>query len=246
MQTTTHQRPKEDFIRGVFAAIATRYDLMNTLISFNQHKRWRVFAVGLSGMPPGGNGLDVCCGTGSFCLEQAKAAGPNGQVTGLDFCEEMLAIAQKNIQNTPYQQIIKFVHGNAMDLPFADDTFDCATIGFALRNVPDITKCLQEMLRVVKPGGRVVSLELAKPSIPIWKHIYYLYLNGIMPLIGRLTGRSSPYRWLSDSLKIFPHQSEILSLFKHVGMPETKCYEMTGSIVAVHVGIKPFRETMLS
>jgi demethylmenaquinone methyltransferase/2-methoxy-6-polyprenyl-1,4-benzoquinol methylase len=126
-----------------------------------------------------------------------------------------------------------------MALPFADATFDCATIGFALRNVPDIKVVLAELRRVVKPGGRVVSLELAKPGAPGLKQLYYLYFERILPLLGKLgAGVDGPYRWLPESLRLYPHQSVILDIFKEIGLNNAVCHELTGGIVAVHVGSK--------
>ena len=230
-------RNKEEYVHAVFSSIAYRYDLLNTTLSFNRDKYWRKFTVEHSGLKPGGYGLDICCGTGMLALEQAKVVGLNGRVIGLDFCENMLVKAEENIKRTPYQSVIKLVKGNAVDLPFPDNTFDCATIGFALRNVPDIRKTIDEMRRVVKPGGRVLSLELAKPSAPVFKQIYYLYFNHIVPLLGRMgVGLKGPYNWLPNSLKVFPHQSEIRDIFSEVNLADARYYELTGGIVAVHIG----------
>lgn len=236
MQFGQH-RDKEEYVHSVFSSIAHRYDLLNTTLSFNRDKYWRKFAVGHSGLKAGDRGLDVCCGTGMLALEQARVVGLQGSVVGLDFCDNMLVRALENIERTDYRGVIKLIKGNAMDLPFPDKTFDCATIGFALRNVPDIRKTIDEMRRVVKPGGKVVSLELAKPSAPVFKQLYYLYFNHMVPLLGRMgAGRQGPYNWLSESLKIFPHQSEIRDIFSEIGLADACYYELTGGIVAVHVG----------
>jgi len=230
---------KEEYVHAVFSSIADRYDLLNTALSFNRDKYWRKFAVEHTGLSPGGKGLDVCCGTGMLTLELAKKAGLSGHVVGLDFCEDMLAKAVLNIGSTPYQGVIELVKGNAVNLPFPDNTFDCATIGFALRNVPDIKKTIDEMRRVVKPGGRVVSLELAKPGMPVFRQFYYFYFNCIVPILGRLgAGLNGPYNWLPESLKNFPHQSEIRDIFADAGLTGACYYELTGGIVAVHVGEK--------
>ncbi|MCL5780852.1 MAG: demethylmenaquinone methyltransferase [Firmicutes bacterium] len=232
-------KSKEEFVHGVFSTIAHRYDLMNTTLSFNRDKYWRRFAVSQTGLQPGGIALDVACGTGMLSIELAKAAGTSGRVTGLDFCENMLAQAVRNIEKTFYKNNIELIQGNAMALPFADNTFDCATIGFALRNVPDVEGCIAEMRRVVKPEGRVVSLELAKPSAPVFKQLYYLYFEQLVPLLGKLgVGKDGPYQWLPNSLKIFPHQSAIKDIFTKVGLKDAVYHELTGGIVAVHVGIK--------
>ncbi len=230
---------KEQFVHGVFSTIAHRYDLMNTILSFNRDKYWRRFTVKKTCLTPGGTALDVACGTGMLSIELAKAIGNGGRVVGLDFCENMLEIAKGNIGKTPYQKTIELVQGNALALPFPDNTFDCATIGLALRNVPDVEKCISEMRRVVKPGGRVVSLELAKPSAPVFKQLYYLYFEQLVPLLGKMgVGKDGPYQWLPNSLKVFPHQSVIRDIFAKVGLQGAVYYELTGGIVAVHVGTK--------
>ena len=239
MEFPQEYKQKEAYVHTLFTNIAHRYDLLNTVLSLNRDKYWRRFAVAQCGLKSGGCGLDVCCGTGMLALEQAKVVGLQGRVVGVDFCEEMLARGRKNIEQTPYRDVIELVWGNAMDLPFPDNSFDCATIGFALRNVPSIQRTIEEMMRVVRPGGRVVSLELAKPRFPVFKQIYYLYFNYLVPLLGRLgVGIKGPYSYLPNSLKSFPHQEEIKELFRSVGLQDVRCHELTGGIVAVHVGTK--------
>lgn len=230
---------KEKYVHGVFAAIARRYDLMNTLLSFNRDKYWRRVAVASTLLAAGGRALDVCCGTGLLTLELAKTAGPRGSVVGVDFCRAMLDVAAATIAAASGGAPIELIEANAMALPFANDSFDCATIGFALRNVPDIAAVLAEMRRVVKPGGAVVSLELAKPSAPGFKQLYYLYFEHILPLLGKAgSGVDGPYRWLPESLRRYPHQAQILEIFRAVGLRDTSCRELTGGIVAVHYGKK--------
>ncbi|MGI9953440.1 demethylmenaquinone methyltransferase [Moorellaceae bacterium AZ2] len=230
---------KEVYVRDLFSHIARRYDLMNTVLSFNLDKYWRYVAVEKAALKPGEMALDVCCGTGMLSLGLARAVFPQGKVVGLDFCREMLEVAKANLARSPYGSLVELVEGNAVSLPFENDTFDCATIAFALRNVPDIERTLREMKRVVRPGGRVVSLELAKPSWPLFKQLYYLYFNRLVPILGRLgVGRKDSYSYLPQSLKNFPHQQEILALFSRIGLDRAQCFELTGGIVAVHVGIK--------
>ncbi|MDR3564255.1 MAG: demethylmenaquinone methyltransferase [Negativicutes bacterium] len=230
---------KEEFVHNLFCTIAHRYDLLNTLLSFNRDRYWRRFAIGQTGLAAGQTGLDVCCGTGLMSIGLAKRLGPEGRVVGLDFCRSMLDIAVTNIAKTPYGANIELIEGNAMALPFADDSFDCATIGFALRNVPDIRAVISEMRRVVRPGGRVVSLDLAKPGAPGFKQLYYLYFEQILPILGKLgIGRDGPYQWLPESLRRFPHQTEICAYFSEVGLKDAAYHELTGGIVAVHVGRK--------
>lgn len=230
---------KEEYVHSIFSAIAHRYDLLNTVLSFNRDKYWRRFAVSKCNLKSGGIGLDVACGTGMLCIEQAKAVGHSGKIIGVDYCENMLSVGQQNIASTEFKDIIQLKQGNAIALPFEDNVFDCATIGFALRNVPDIEKTISEMRRVVKPGGKVVSLELSKPSMPVFKQMYYLYFERLLPMIGKLgVGKDGPYSYLPQSLKIFPHQKEVRDLFEQVGLRDADYFELTGGIVTVHVGTK--------
>ncbi len=227
---------KEEYVHAIFTTIAPRYDLLNTILSFNRDKTWRRLTVDKTCLVEGNKGLDVCCGTGELSFEQAKRVGKNGEITGVDFCEDMLSIAQ---EKTPelYKNNINWVKGDATALPFIDDKFDAATIGFALRNVPSIEKTISEMKRVVRPGGKVVSLELAKPSAPVFKQLYYFYFNQLVPIMGKLgIGKEGPYSYLPNSLKVFPHQEEIRDLFGDVGLLNPQYIELTGGIVAIHVG----------
>jgi demethylmenaquinone methyltransferase/2-methoxy-6-polyprenyl-1,4-benzoquinol methylase len=233
-------KDKEEYVHQIFSSIAGKYDWMNTIMTFNLDSRWRRFTVEQANLSEGSVGLDVCCGTGKLCIEQAQKVGQTGKVIGLDFCENMLKVAEKNLANHPLRSRIELVQGNAIDLPFEDNTFDCATIGFALRNVPDITKTIEEMMRVVKPGGRVVSLELAKPSAPVFKQLYWFYFKKFVPLLGKFrVGVEGPYSYLPYSVKIFPHQQEIKELFSQIGLKDVACHELSGGIVAVHIGTKP-------
>ncbi len=233
-------RDKEDYVHSIFSSIAKKYDMLNTVLSFNQDKYWRKFTVEQTGLKSGGFALDVCCGTGMLTVELAKKAGAAGKVVGLDFCAEMLAVAEENLQNSPARNRIEYVLGNATELPFADNMFDCATIGFGLRNVPDREKTIREMIRVVKQGGRVVCLEFSKPTVPVFKQVYNFYFDKWVPLLGRFgVGIDGPYRYLNRSWKVFPHQKELCAEFSRAGLQEATYYELTWGIVSVHVGVKP-------
>lgn len=231
-------KSKEEYVHWLFSTIAPKYDLLNTVLSFNRDAYWRRRAVLEAGISQGDTVLDVCCGTGKLARECLKAVKPGGEVTGLDFCEKMLDIAKKS---TPPEdnKNIKWVKGDATSIPFDDNTFDAATIGFALRNVPDIKATLNEMKRVVKPGGKVVSLELAKPTVPVFKELYYFYFNIIVPILGTCgIGRGGPYSYLPNSLKVFPHQEKLKGIFEETGLQDVYYRELTEGIVAVHVGTK--------
>ncbi|MGB9920397.1 MAG: demethylmenaquinone methyltransferase [Moorellales bacterium] len=230
---------KEIYVRHLFDSIAHRYDLLNTLLTFNLDKHWRRFAAARTGLGPGGAALDVCCGTGMLALELARLVGPHGKVVGLDFSEAMLRVAEKRLARRKEGAVIRLVRGNAVALPFPDNTFDCATIGFALRNVPDVEKTLMEMRRVVRPGGKVVSLELAHPGVLGFRQAYQFYFYYLVPLLGRLgVGLKGPYSYLPNSVRRFPHQKEILTLFQALGLVDVRLFELTGGVVAVHVGTK--------
>lgn len=231
---------KEKQIYLIFNAIAGRYDIVNTLASFGRHIYWRRFAVAKTGLKKGGAALDVCCGTGMITIDLARIAGPEGKVIGLDFSEKMLDMAERNLKRSRLKKQVQLIQGNAMNLPFADNVFDCAVTGYGLRNVPDLRKVLLEMKRVIKPGGRIVSLELAKPRLPVFKEIYALYLNLWIPFLGAVvTGEKQAYKYLHDSLAAYPHQDEVTAIYQELGFEDPRCYELTLGIAAVHVAGKP-------
>lgn len=233
----THDE-KEAFVQGVFSNIARHYDLMNTVLSFGQDYFWRKFAVKEMNIPNEAKLLDVACGTCVFTVEALRQH-PDAQVEALDFNAEMLAQGQERINAKGLSGQVHCIQGDAMALPYADNTFDAAMSGFAMRNVPDVKQVLKEMQRVVKPGGRVVTLELAKPSMIGFKQLYYLYFEKILPFIGSLSKDNSSYAWLPESLRRYPHQDVILEYWKELGYEDTRYTELTGGIVAVHVGTVP-------
>lgn len=231
---------KEKFVREMFNSIARRYDLMNTLMTLGLDKSWRRVTVQRSELKPGGHGLDVCCGTGMLAMEQALTAGLAGSVVGLDFSENMLAVAGENVRDFKFKDNIRLIQGNAMELPFEDNTFDCATVGWGLRNVPDILTAVKEMARVVKPGGKVVSLDMAQPDAPVFKQVYWLCFEKVIPAMGKLwAGNKGAYGYLHDSAKVFPHQQELTRMFGAAGLVETGYHNLTGGVVAVVEGRKP-------
>lgn len=231
---------KEEKVHYVFSRIAKHYDLMNSVLSFRRHKAWRKFAMSRMQLKPGQSALDVAAGTGDWTIALAKAVGPEGRVVGVDFCREMLDCAIPKVAEAGVSKQVQLLQGNAMDLPFADHTFDCATIGFALRNVPDVLHVLKEMTRVVKPGGMVVSLELSKPIWPPFSKLYYWYFEKILPAIGSLAAKDRvSYQWLPESLKDFPDARELAKIFTEAGMEKVRFWLLTGGIAAVHIGYKP-------
>jgi len=235
---------KSRFVHQVFESIAHHYDRMNTLLSFRMHKVWRRFAMKKMQVQPGQSAVDVCCGTCDWAIALADASG-TGKVVGLDFSQKMLEVAQDKLKAKGLEGRIELVHGDAMNLPFPDNTFDHATIGFALRNVPDLVHVLREMKRVVKPGGLVVSLELSKPVWPPFRAIYYFYFQRLLPWLAKIfANRYKQYRWLPESLKSFPGYEELAHIMRaEVGLDDVEVYPLTGGIAALHLGRKPFDDS---
>ncbi|HJX70097.1 MAG TPA: bifunctional demethylmenaquinone methyltransferase/2-methoxy-6-polyprenyl-1,4-benzoquinol methylase UbiE [Dehalococcoidia bacterium] len=224
---------KAAYVRNAFLAIADKYDLLNTLLSFNRDSYWRRFAASKAGVRGGERTLDVATGTGKLAVELAKEVGERGEVVGIDFCQRMLYKAKNKKIN------IELVLATLESLPFPDNTFDCATIGFALRNVTDIERTLQEMTRVIKRGGKVVCLEFAPPRRRLFQKIYRFYLFTILPFIGGLISRQREvYAYLPRSIVEFPRPEELKQTMEGVGLKEVQFYPLTWGIVSVHVGTK--------
>lgn len=230
------QQSKEEKVHNVFEKIYGNYDKMNSVISFQQHKLWRKDTMKRMNVPKGAACLDVCCGTADWTISLAEQVGSTGQVIGLDFSENMLSIGKQKTTDYPNIQLI---HGNAMELPFADNHFDFVTIGFGLRNVPDYLTVLKEMRRVVKPGGMVVCLETSQPTMPIFRQGYYLYFSYIMPLFGKLFAKSyKEYSWLQESARDFPGMKELATMFEEAGLKKVGYKPYFGGVAAVHFGYK--------
>ncbi|CAI9391371.1 MULTISPECIES: demethylmenaquinone methyltransferase [Bacillaceae] len=230
------QQSKEEKVHNVFEKIYGNYDRMNSLISFQQHKLWRKDTMKRMNVPKGSACLDVCCGTADWTISLAEQVGPNGEVIGLDFSENMLSIGK---QKTAEYKNIQLIHGNAMELPFADNHFDFVTIGFGLRNVPDYLTVLKEMRRVVKPGGMVVCLETSQPTMPFFRQGYYMYFRYIMPIFGKLFAKSyKEYSWLQESARDFPGMKELAMMFEESGLKRVGYKAYFGGVAAVHFGYK--------
>lgn len=232
-------KPKEQFVHEVFESIAPKYDMMNDVISFRRHKAWRKITMKRMNVKPGSKAIDLCCGTCDWTISLAEASG-TGEVVGLDFSRNMLDYGERKVRALGLDKQIKLVQGNAMSLPFEDNTFDYATIGFALRNVPDLVQVIREMRRVVKPGGLVVSLEMSKPTWQPFKSLFYFYFQRILPLLGKLlVKRYEQYKWLPESLVHFPNHKELARIFEDTGLEQVKVRTFAGGVAALHIGVKP-------
>ncbi|MFY4775975.1 demethylmenaquinone methyltransferase [Metabacillus sp. RGM 3146] len=233
------QQSKEEKVHGVFEKISGQYDQMNSVISFKRHIAWRKETMKRMKVQKGDKALDVCCGTGDWTLALAEAAGDNGRVIGLDFSSNMLSVAKKKVAESKFSHI-ELIQGNAMKLPFEDNTFDFVTIGFGLRNVPDYMTVLKEMTRVVKPGGKVVCLETSQPTMPGFRQAYLLYFRYIMPLFGKIFAKSfNEYSWLQESARDFPDSKKLARMFEEAGLAEVEVKPFTGGVAAMHLGYKP-------
>jgi len=229
---------KEDFIRGLFASIAPRYDLLNSILSFNRHKSWRAFAVRRCRLSPGDAALDVGAGTLDFAIELSKAVGESGRVVAVDFCRPMLEIGLDKLRRRAITNI-SIIEGNAERLPVPSSFFRAATIGFVLRNVQSVQRTIAEMARAVEPGGRVVCLELAKPRGRLFGPIYSAYFHRILPFIGGIVNRRrEPYEYLPASLKDFCSREELAGIMEKEGLGDIRIHDLTGGVAAVHVGTK--------
>lgn len=232
------QRSKEERVHHVFEKIYDNYDSMNSIISFQRHKAWRKDVMKRMNVNTGSRALDVCCGTGDWAISLAEKTGSSGEVIGLDFSRNMLSVANQKNESLKYDQL-QFMQGNAMDLPFEDNSFDYVTIGFGLRNVPDYMTVLKEMNRVVKPGGKVVCLETSQPKMIGFRQAYFFYFRFIMPLLGRLFARSyKEYAWLHESAKDFPDKNELKQMFLSAGFSHVHVKSYTGGVAAMHMATK--------
>ena len=230
--------PSKSHVHDLFETIAPKYDFMNDLLSFRRHKAWRKFTMKKMAVQEGQTALDLCCGTCDWTISLAEASN-TGKIIGLDFSQNMLDVGSIKIKEQKLQRQIELVQGNAMDLPFEDNSFDYVTIGFGLRNVPDYNQVLNEMRRVVKPGGYVVCLELSKPMWQPFKGLYYLYFEKILPMLGKIVAKSfKEYKWLPDSLKTFPDAKQLEQMFRDASLTDVTVHTLTGGIAALHIGKK--------
>lgn len=237
------EQEKAGYVRKTFNTIARRYDLMNTLMSFGLDQQWRRMAVEHVAAHPGANILDVCCGTGKLVMSLAQEVGENGRITGLDFSENMLAIARQRVEDSIYRSRVTLIRGDAMAMPFENEAFDGATVGWGLRNLPDLRAGIREMTRVVKPGGWIVSLDMGKPTLLGFKQMYWLYFERIIPIMGQIWAKkASAYRYLHDSARDFPPQQELTEIFAECGLTHTGFVNLAGGVVALVFGKKPNRE----
>jgi demethylmenaquinone methyltransferase/2-methoxy-6-polyprenyl-1,4-benzoquinol methylase len=230
---------KAERVRQVFDSVATRYDLMNDLMSFGIHRLWKRFAVELAGIRRGQHVLDLASGTGDLAARFAGLVGPDGLVVMSDINAAMLEQGRNQMVDRGIVGNVKYTQVNAENIPFPDNSFDCVTIGFGLRNVTDKQQAINEMFRVLRPGGRALVLEFSHPRGEPLKAAYDLYSFKILPLLGRvIVDDEESYRYLAESIRMHPDQETLKEMMEQAGLERCDYHNLTGGIVAVHRGFK--------
>jgi len=224
---------KRAAVQGMFAEIAPTYDLLNGLMSFSMHHRWRALAVKTLKLQPGDHALDVCCGTGDFVLALEKVVGKSGFVAGIDFCAPMLEQAAKKVDKNV------LTLGDACNLPVANESFSGVTVGWGIRNVPDIDAAHQEIARVLRPGGRFVSLDMARPRNPLMRAMSEFIFNTLVPKLGTLFGKTQAYTYLPKSTQRFKTREELAASMESAGLVDVGHRDLMFGNICLHFGRKP-------
>ena len=230
---------KQGRVAGVFHSVADKYDLMNDLMSGGIHRIWKRFTIEMSGVRTGNRVLDIAGGTGDLAAKFSRIVGKDGLVVLADINSSMLNVGRDKLTDTGIAGNIGYVQANAECLPFPDNYFDCITIAFGLRNVTHKDQALASMLRVLKPGGRLLVLEFSKPTNNLLEKVYDRYSFSILPKIGKLVANDEDsYRYLAESIRMHPDQKTLQGMMEHVGFVKCSFHNMTGGIVALHRGEK--------
>ena len=240
--------PREQAVQRMFTAIAARYDLNNSLLSFGLHHRWKALAAGSIPALTHGRALDLGAGTGDLALLLDRRMGEHGRVVAMDLNFAMLRVGVDKIARHGLSSRIACFRGNAEQIVFRDDTFDAVTTGFCIRNVGDRPQAFREIFRVLKPGGRFVCLEFSRP-VPAWlRRVYDWYSFHLLPAIGTWVAgdHTDVYRYLPESIRTFPDQEQLAAMLREAGFSHVEYRNLSGGIVAIHVAVKPERPTPLA
>ena len=230
---------KAERVRGVFDSVATRYDLMNDLMSLGVHRLWKRFAMQLTGVRAGQRVLDLASGTGDLAARLAGLVGPEGTVVMSDINAAMLSRGRDRMLDDGRAGNVRYAQLDAEALPFPDGSFDCVTIGFGLRNVTHKERALAEMHRVLRPGGRALVLEFSHPTTAPLKAAYDLYSFQVLPRLGRLVASDEvSYRYLAESIRMHPDQQTLKAMMEAAGFERCDVHNLTGGVVAVHRGFR--------
>jgi demethylmenaquinone methyltransferase/2-methoxy-6-polyprenyl-1,4-benzoquinol methylase len=226
-------------VRQVFDSVASRYDIMNDLMSLGIHRLWKRHAIALSGVRRGQRVLDLAAGTGDLSDRFSGIVGPEGQVVMSDINASMLSVGRERLTDRGSVGNLTYALANAERLPFVSDFFDCVTIGFGLRNVTRKEHALEEMFRVLRPGGRALILEFSHPTSKPLSKVYDLYSFNVLPTLGRLvTNDAESYQYLAESIRMHPDQETLRAMMEGAGFERCQFFNLTGGIVAIHRGYK--------
>ena len=237
---TVDSKEKAGRVAGVFHSVADNYDLMNDLMSGGIHRLWKHMTIEMSGVRKGHKVLDIAGGTGDLAAKFSKIVGSEGSVVLADINESMLKVGRDRLIDRGITENVTFSQADAQYLPFPDNTFDVITIAFGLRNVTDKDMALRSMLRVLKPGGKLLILEFSKPTSSLLSKIYDTYSFNVLPRLGKIFANDSDsYKYLAESIRMHPDQSTLLQMLDSAGFENTDFHNMTGGVVALHRGIKP-------
>lgn len=236
---TVEAEQKAQMVAGVFHSVAAKYDIMNDVMSLGIHRLWKRFTIDCSGVRAGQRVLDLAGGTGDLTAKFSRLVGDQGEVVLADINDSMLKVGREKLRNMGVVGNVSYVQANAEALPFPDNTFDCITIAFGLRNVTDKDKALRSMYRVLKPGGRLLVLEFSKPILAPLSKVYDTYSFHVLPRMGQLiAGDSESYRYLAESIRMHPDQETLKAMMDEAGFGNTTYHNLTGGIVALHRGFK--------
>lgn len=227
-------------VAQVFHSVAARYDLMNDLMSGGIHRLWKRFTIEASAVRPGHKVLDIAGGTGDLTIKFSELVGDQGLVVLADINGSMLAVGRDRLIDRGVVGNVQYLQTDAQSLPFPDNSFDCITIAFGLRNVTNKDQALASMLRVLKPGGRLLILEFSKPKNELLAKVYDTYSFKLLPTIGKVIANDpDSYRYLAESIRMHPDQNTLKEMMETAGFAKCEFFNLTGGIVALHKGIKP-------
>ena len=221
----------------MFDRIAGVYDLMNTAMTAGLHHGWRTRAADRADLTEGDSALDLCCGTGDLALELRARVGASGRVVGADFSERMLELANEKALDRGMPDVT-FEWADALELPYSDASFDAVTVGFGVRNLADLDVGVGEMARVLRPGGRLVILEITQPQKPPLSTFFSLWFDRIVPLLGRFAGDPEAYSYLPESVRSFPPPEGLAAIMDRAGFERIRYTILAGGIIAIHSGVR--------